>query len=248
MDFKGWSLTLDQQKYDPFTIMDAHSRFLLCCLKLKMNDTEHVWAVLERLFREYGLPLNIRSDNGPPFATTGPGRLSSLSIKLIKAGVCPDWIDPGKPQQNGRHERMHLTLKKEGIKASALTLDEQRMKLEDFINYYNFIRPHEAIGQQSPGSIYHPSLRKWNGRLQSPEYPTDYKVGKVRSCGKMSFGTKEVYIGRVLANELIGMKTNEEGQLTAYFGPIKLGVLTKDYTLEIIRRKGRVKRSFVARK
>lgn len=236
-DFKGWSLTQDLYKCDPFTITDEHSRYLLCCSKLIENDAEHVWAVFDRLFRDYGRPLKVRSDNGPPFATTGAGRLSSLSVKLIKAGVLPEWIDPGQPQQNGRHERMHLTLKKEGMNSSELTLEEQKIKLAEFVEYYNFVRPHEALGQKCPGSVYQPSSRLWNGRLESPEYSEDYKVGKVRSCGKMSWGCREIYIGRVLANEPIGIKLNELGQNIAYYGPIKLGILTDQ--LEITRRKPR---------
>lgn len=240
IDFKGWSLTKDQKKCDPFTLMDAHSRYLLCCQKLNLNDTEHVWAVFERLFREYGLPLKVRSDNGPPFASMGPGRLSRLSINLVKAGVIPEWIDPGKPQQNGRHERMHLTLQQEGIDPSQ-DLDLQLSKLEEFCEYYNFVRPHEALDQKCPASVYQPSPRYWNGRLKSPEYSGEYKIGRVRNCGKMSWQGKEIYIGRVLSEELIGVKLEEEG-LKAYYGPIFLGIIKGD-VLEVERRKGRERRN-----
>lgn len=235
IDFKGWSLTKDVQKCDPFTVMDAFSRFLLCCKKLNFNDTSHVWGVFEILFREYGLPLRIRSDNGPPFATLGAGRLSKLSINFIKAGIIPEWIDPGKPQQNGRHERMHLTLQQEGVDASH-DLEEQIKNLEKFKEYYNFIRPHEALGQKCPVDIYQVSQRIWNGRLQSPEYSNEYKVGKVKSCGKMSLKGKEIYVGRVFEGEPIGLK--EEEVLKAYYGPIFLGTI-KENNLEVNRRPGR---------
>lgn len=246
VDFKGWWFTKDGHKCEPFTLTDNFSRFLLRCLKLKVNDGDHAWAVFERAFREYGLPNFMRSDNGPPFATSAVGRLSSLSIKLIKAGVMPEWIEPGNPQQNGRHERMHGTLKKEGVFPD-LNLEDQLKKLDDFQDYYNFVRPHEALGQVTPGSVYRPSQRTWNGRLKSPEYPNDYKLGWVKSCGKMSWKHREIYIGRVLAGELIGLKENEEGLLTAYFGPIILGNITKDFHLDVPRRKGRIRRKIPAK-
>lgn len=235
IDFKGWSLTQDNKKCDPFTVMDAFSRFLLCCQKLDMNDTQHVWAVFERLFREYGLPLRIRSDNGPPFATLGAGRLSKLSINLIKAGVIPEWIDPGEPQQNGRHERMHLTLEQEGID-TLKSMQEQVQRLNEFTGYYNFVRPHEALQQKSPSDVYKPSERYWHGRLESPEYSNEFEVGKVRSCGKMTWKGKEIYIGRAFEGEPIGLR--EEEAWKAYYGTIFLGVIRED-TLEIERRPGR---------
>lgn len=238
MDFKGWGLTRDGVRIAPFTVMDAHSRFLLCCQKLFANNTDHVWAVFDRLFREYGLPRKARSDNGPPFATLGAGRLSILSIKLIKVGVLPEWIDPGEPQQNGRHERMHLTLEQEGFDLSK-DLPTQLKKLEEFQDYYNFIRPHEALDQRTPGSIYQPSLRSWDGKLRSLEYSNEYKVAVVKSCGKMSWKGREVYLGRVFAGEPIGLK-QEELVLKAYYGPIYLGVVEEN-RVEFRRRPGRIR-------
>ncbi len=238
LDFKGWFMTKDQYKCGPFTLMDAHSRFLLSCINLNVDDTNHVWAVLDRCFREYGLPSYIRSDNGPPFATTSVGRLSKLSVNIIKAGIIPEWIDPGKPQQNGRHERMHLTLKQEGIYPHQLTLEEQQMKFDEFIDYYNFIRPHEALDQKRPGDIYQQSPRQWNGRLHSPEYPDGYKVGKVASCGKTCWKGKSIYIGRVLAGEPVGIVENSEGIHVVFYGPIMLGKLDGD-ELKFTRRKSR---------
>ncbi len=247
VDFKGWWFTKDGHKCEPFTLTDNYSRFLLRCLKLKVNDGDHAWAVLERAFREYGLPNFMRSDNGPPFATSSVGRLSALSIKLIKAGVMPEWIEPGNPQQNGRHERMHGTLKQEGV-FPELDLVDQLKKLDEYQDYYNFVRPHEALGQVTPGSVYTQSQRTWNGRLMSPEYPNDYKMGWVKSCGKMSWKNREIYIGRVLTGELIGLKENEEGLLVAYFGPIILGTITKDYELDIPRRKGRIRKKILEKR
>ena len=227
-DFKGWFLTGDGKKCEPFTLTDSCSRYLLRCLNLSTHNTEHVWAVFESAFREYGLPLYVRSDNGPPFGTSGVGRLSSLSVKLIKAGVTPEWIDPGKPQQNGSHERMHLTLKQEAATPPEATLELQQSKLKDFQHYYNEIRPHEGIGQQTPGSIYLPSNRVWNGRLMSPEYPNEYHVRKVRDWGMMSWKNHNLFIGRALIGEPLGLKENLDGTLSVYYGPIILGVINKN--------------------
>lgn len=238
MDFKGWWHTKDQHKFTPFTVTDGFSRYLLCCEQLNLNDTKHVWGVFERLFREYGLPLKVRSDNGPPFASLGAGRLSRLSINLIKAGIMPEWIDPGEPQQNGRHERMHLTLKNEAVDLE-LGLNDQIKKLDEFTEYYNFIRPHEALNQKCPGSVYKPSERHWNGILRSPEYSKEYRVCKVSSCGKMSWKGGFVYVGRKFEGEPIGLKVDDE-KVNAYYGPIFLGTV-KDNTLEIKRNAGRTK-------
>lgn len=235
-DFKGWSMTSDRQKFGPYTLMDANSRFLLACVQLSFDNTDHVWAILEKCFYEYGLPLKIRSDNGPPFATSAPGRLSALSIKLIKAGVIPEWTEPGHPEQNGRQERMHLTLQSECI-SDTLSLAEQVRRIQEFNNYYNFIRPHEALNQKCPAEVYQASNRIWNGRLRSPEYPDCYKVGKVRSCGKMNWFGGEIYVSRIFEGEPIGIYENKKG-LTAYYGPIELGIINENM-LDFERRPSR---------
>jgi putative transposase len=240
MDFKGWYMTNDNVKFDPFTLTDHETRYLIRCNKLKENNEKHVWAILEMAFREYGLPLFIRSDNGPPFATTCPGRLSKLAVKLIKAGVKPEWIEPGKPQQNGRHERMHLTMQQDGFVLGS-SLKDQIKIIEEFIEYYNFERPHEALGQRTPGSLYVPSKRVWNGRLEEISYPKEFKALKVKSCGKASYRGGEIYISRILEGENIGMIEGEKG-LEMYYGDIFLGNVGKDQRLEVIRRPQRIRR------
>jgi len=225
VDFKGWFLTKDGVKCDPLTVTDAHTRFILSCIKLECGKEPEVWKVLEEQFYKNGLPKHLRHDNGPPFATAGAGRLSKLSIKLIKAGIIPEWIEPGKPYQNGRHERMHKTLKAEGIFPLRLTLDEQQMKFREFIHYYNYERPHEALGQRPPGSIYVPSDRSWDGNLRSPEYDQSCLVKRVSERGQTSWKGRDIYIGKTLKGEHIGLKEGEQGEWEVYFGPVFLGII-----------------------
>lgn len=156
MDFKGWFVTGDGSRVDPLTVSDAASRYLLVCEAVGRPDLEHVWPQLARAFAEYGLPKAMRSDNGPPFASRAVGGLSRLAVRLIKAGVMPERIAPGKPQENGRHERLHLTLKQETASPPALSLKAQIERFETFQHGYNHDRPHEApnvvlgSGRRSP--------------------------------------------------------------------------------------------------
>lgn len=226
MDFKGYFLTKDGQKCDPFTLTDAYSRFLIRCVKLDFNRTENVWGVLDASFREYGLPLYLRSDNGPPFATCAPGRVSRLSINLIKVGVIPDWIEPGKPQQNGRHERMHLTLKNETANPPAENLNSQRIRFQEFQDYYNFTRPHEALDQKTPSEVYECSNRKWDGRLRSPEYSVQTR--KVMKCGCIGWRGKSLFISEVLYGEYVGIEEQPNGEFEIKYGPIILGKINAD--------------------
>lgn len=229
VDFKGWFLTLDGSKCEPFTLTDGASRFLLRCLRLNRNDTNHVWGAMDSAFREFGLPYYMRSDNGPPFASCGVGRFSELSIRLIKAGVTPEWIDPGKPQQNGRHERMHQTLKSETAMPPEETLEMQAEKHQNFQEYYNFIRPHEALGQETPGSVYVASEREWDGVLRSPEYGREYTVRGVRQNGSIRWKGEEIYIGKTLSGEPIGLKEIEDGRHEVRYGPIILGAIDMNH-------------------
>lgn len=231
IDFKGWFKTKDNVKCDPLTLTDAYSRYLLYCSKIPLNTTEYVWNVLVKSFREYGLPKYLRHDNGPPFATCGAGRLSRLSVNLIKSGVIPEWIEPGKPYQNGRHERMHLTLKQEAAFPSVLTLKEQQMKLIEFQQYFNFDRPHEALGQKTPSSKYKPSSRVWNEKERSVEYSDDFRVVRVRRSGQIGWRGGELFIGKTLQDEFVGLKEHENEDWGVYYGPVLLGYITDDNQL-----------------
>ncbi len=246
IDFKGWCKTKDNIKCDPLTITDANSRFLLYCNKLSFNTVDYTWNALQEVFHEYGLPKYLRHDNGPPFATCGTGRLSRLSVNIIKAGITPEWIEPGKPYQNGRHERMHLTLQEEGMMPLKLTLKEQQMHFRDFRAYFNYERPHEALGQMTPGSVYQSSPRKWTGRLEAPEYSEGYEVKKVRSSGQISWHGKEIFLGKVLENEWVGIKEEDE-RWAVFFGPILLGNIDPENGFTQPARIVRKKRDFKVR-
>lgn len=239
MDFKGHFMISTGDKCDPFTLTDACSRFLIRCVKLDFNRTEQVWSILDAAFREYGLPLYLRSDNGPPFASCAPGRLSKISINLIKAGVIPEYIEPGKPQQNGRHERMHLTLKNETATPPEKTLDLQKIKFQEFQEYFNFIRPHEALNQKVPADVYTASERKWDGHLRAPEYSESQITRKVMISGCISWKGKNLFISETLTGEYVGVTENIDGNLEVKYGPIILGTIAPDITFKVPEHKKR---------
>jgi transposase InsO family protein len=233
IDFKGWFLTANGEKCEPFTITDGVSRFAIRCIHLPNHSVEYVWAVIEEAFREYGRPLRIRSDNGPPFGSTGAGRLTSLSVKLIKAEVIPEWIRPGHPEENGRHERFHATLKKETASPPEATLALQIDSMNRFLEVYNFERPHESLGMKTPGSCYNASPRRWRGILKSPEYDgAAMDVRKVCPSGCIWLQQNEYYIGQTLTGEHVGLKEVAEGKLEVYFGPVYLGILDRKTGLQ----------------
>jgi len=221
IDFKGWFLTGDGSRCEPLTITDAHSRYLLRCQALPRTDTDHVWPVLDAAFREFGLPNFMRSDNGSPFASRGAGGLSSLSVNLIKAGVTPERIAPGKPQQNGRHERMHLTLLQDVASPPAASMREQLKRLREFQRLYNQERPHQSLDNATPADRYQASARRYDGILRSPEYG-DQDIRWVRHNGEIKLNGRFVYINAALAGEPIGL-TETEGCWSVSYGPVLLG-------------------------
>jgi putative transposase len=226
IDFKGWFLTGDGRRCEPLTLTDAYSRYLLRCQALARTDTDHVWPVLDAAFREFGLPHYLRSDNGSPFASRGAGGLSRLSVKLIKAGVTPERIAPGKPQQNGRHERMHLTLLQEVASPPARNMREQHERLRSFQQFYNEERPHQALDHATPADRYQPSTRRFDGVLRKPEYSDDRDVRSVRRNGDIKWQGSTIYISEALVGEPVGLTENESGWTVSY-GPILLGAIER---------------------
>jgi putative transposase len=224
MDFKGWFLTGDGAHCAPFTLSDAHSRYLLRCQALCRSDEAHVWPVLDAAFREFGLPKALRSDNGPPFASTGAGGLSRLSVKVIKAGVSRERIAPGKPQQNGRLERLHLTLLKDTATPPAPSLREQLNRFKAFRRVYNEERPHAALGNDTPFDHYAASRRVWDGVLREPEYGLDHQVRRVRHNGEIKWQGQTIFISGALTGEPVGLVEGADGW-TVSFGPLVLGMI-----------------------
>lgn len=223
IDFKGWFLTGDGTRCEPLTLCDAYSRYLLRCQALPRTDTTHVWPVLEAAFREFGLPRVLRSDNGAPFASTGAGGLSQFAVKVIKAGVLPERIEPGKPQQNGRLERFHLTLLKDTAEPPAHSLRQQLARFRAFQREYNEERPHQALGNDPPAAHYAPA-RPFDGVLREPAYGPDQAVRRVRPNGGIKWRGHEVHINQALAGEPVGLQEQDDGWHVA-FGPIALGII-----------------------
>ena len=223
LDFKGHWRTGDGARIEPFTVSDAMSRYLLVCQAVPHTDITRVWPILVRTFKEYGLPRAIRSDNGPPFASVGAGGLSRLSVAFIKMGIVPERIAPGKPQQNGRHERMHQTLKREAATPVSRTAGAQKRRLARFQTVFNHERPHEALGQIPPAYLYAKSPRLWDGKLRSPDYLTADHIRQVKNRGTIKFKGHEIFLAQALHREPVGLFAVQEDIYQVHYGPILLG-------------------------
>src|SRR5688572_6803805 len=224
-DFKGQFKTGDGRYCYPLTVTDNFSRYLLGCQALNSTAVDEAKPVFTRLFKEYGLPRRIRTDNGVPFATTTLARLSRLSAWWVRLGVMPEFIEPGKPQQNGRHERMHLTLKDETTRPPAYSLAAQQRKFNTFVDEFNNERPHEALDQQTPASHYEPSTREMPSKLPPLVYPDRFEVRYVSANGGIRWNKDWVNVSSVCIGEYVGLEEIDNGIWNVYFGPLKLGRL-----------------------
>jgi len=221
-DFKGWFRTADGERIDPLTISDAYSRYLLRCQTVEKTNTERVQAIFEAAFREYGMPQAIRTDNGPPFASSAVAGLSRLAVWWIKLGIVPERIEAGHPEQNGRHERMHRTLKQEAAQPPAASRRKQQQELDRFREEYNKMRPHEALGMQTPAESYRPSARKFPSRVPEPEYPATMLVRSVRPHGHFRWKQHDVFLSEVLWGENLGLLPEDDRWFTIYFAQLPL--------------------------
>ncbi len=226
-DFKGWFMTGDKKRCDPLTISDAMSRYLLRCQAVAQTDGGHVRPVFDAAFCEFGLPLSIRSDNGPPFASVGVGGLSRLGVWWIKLGVKAERIEPGKPTQNGRHERMHRTLRADAADPTAATLAEQQRRFADFRAVYNHEQPHEALDFATPASLYRASERAYPCPLREPDYPDGAAVRRVRSNGVIKWGGDLVFVSEALIGEPGAVEETEEGEWLVRCTDVELGFIDK---------------------
>lgn len=223
-DFKGWFLTKDRQRVDPLTISDATSRYLLRCQAVEKTNTAHVLAIYEAAFREYGLPEAMRTDNGAPFASRAIAGLSVLSLYWMKLGIIPERIAPGHPEQNGRHERIHRTLKAETANPPAAHRRAQQAAFHRFQFIYNQQRPHEALAMKTPASCYQPSPRPYPARLPEPHYDTSLEVRRVQASGDFKWKGNKIFISEVLRNEPIGFEPIEEDVWLVYFAAFPIAL------------------------
>ena len=216
-DFKGWFQTQDRERIDPLTITDACSRYLVRCQQVEKTNGEQVQAIFEAAFRECGLPAAIRTDNGAPFASRAIAGLSRLAVWWMKLGIVPERIAAGHPEQNGRHERMHRTLKQETASPPAANRRAQQRAFDRFRREYNEERPHEALEMQTPASVYTPSERAYPARVSEPEYGSGFLVRRVRTCGQFHWKNENVFLSETLAGEPMGLLAVDERFYTVYF-------------------------------
>jgi putative transposase len=224
-DFKGQFKLQNNQTCYPLTICDRCSRMILKCQALPSTATDPAKAVWVATFREYGLPAVIRSDNGAPFASVGLGGISRLSAWWIRLGVFPERIQPGKPQQNGSHERMHKTLKQEVAARPQANPKLQQQAFDDFVYEYNNIRPHEALAQRVPASLYCASPRQYPLILPQIEYADGMLTRHVRTTGCIRWKGDLIFVSETLAGEYVGLERLDDRRLALYYGPVPLAVL-----------------------
>jgi putative transposase len=211
IDFKGQFKTRDGVYCYPLTLLDNFSRYLLSCKGLPDVRTTGARATLERVFRERGLPMAIRSDNGSPFASTGIHGLCGLNVWWMKLGIVHQRIRPSSPQENGAHERMHRTLKAETTRPPAANLRGQQWKFDRFRNDYNIDRPHEALDDEPPASRWAPSPRPYPTRIVAPEYPAHFEVRRVSNAGTFRIEHHQLFLSHALDQELIALEEIDDG-------------------------------------
>lgn len=242
--FKGQFKTGNGRYCYPLTVADSYSRYLLGCQGLNSTSVAEAKPVFTRLFREYGLPKRIRTDNGVPFATSTLARLSRLSAWWVRLGILPEFIEPGKPQQNGRHERVHRTLKDETTRPAAGSLPAQQRKFNVFREEFNHERPHEALDQQTPAACYRPSPRAMPEKIPPFVYPDRFEVRYVSGNGGIRWNRDWVNVSTACIGKHVGLEEIDNGVWNVYFGPLKLGRLNERH-MRIEDQYGKLRRKTV---
>jgi putative transposase len=222
-DFKGEFKTLDGIYCYPLTISDTYSRFILACQGLLHARLEETQKQFIRVFEQFGLPERIRSDNGYPFASVGLGRLSRLSIWWMRLGIIHELIEPASPQQNGKHERMHKTLKAETTKPPQKNIKAQQKRFDQFLEEFNYHRPHEALNQEIPTALYRASNRQLPSKIPPVEYPGNFEVRRVSNNGGLRWNCKWIRASQTLAGEYLGFETINDGLYDIYFCKTRIG-------------------------
>jgi putative transposase len=205
-DYKGHFKLADGRYCYPLTITDFATRYLLSCEALETTQLPLTVAIFERVFHDFGLPEAIRTDNGLPFASAHAlYGLSTLSVWWLRLGIRLERIAPGHPEQNGRHERMHLTLKTEATRPAAANVLQQQARFDDFVERYNRDRPHQALGMHVPADLYQPSPRPYQG-LDELDYPLHDFAITVTHCGRICFKTRKINLSHVFAGQRVGIR------------------------------------------
>jgi transposase InsO family protein len=231
-DFKGQFRTGNGQYCYPLTIADQHTRFLLTCHGLLSTQTVTARPVFERAFREYGLPIAIRTDNGVPFATQAIHGLSYLNVWWMRLGIVHQRIRPGCPQENGAHERMHRTLKRQAIKPVRASCAAQQRNFDAFQREYNTERPHERLNQETPASQYRSSPRRYADRLPPLEYPGHFLVKKITTGGTFRFHNRLLYLANAMVDQHIGLEETDDGIWAIHFNTVLLATFDeRDYII-----------------
>jgi transposase InsO family protein len=225
MDYKGWFRVGDGTRCDPLTVNYVCSRASLVCQAMVRPKTADVRLKLEGAFRAFGLPRFMLSDGGPPFGANGLGRLSRLGVWLVRLGVVPVLIEPGRPDQNGRHERFHRTLKAETASPPRGSIRAQQEAIDGFQQGYNEERPHEALGMKPPTEVYELSPRQMPRELEEHSYETGFESRSVRSDGSIKWDGEMVFVGEAFAGEVVGIRPFDEGLWHVHLGPLRVGIL-----------------------
>src|SRR5438034_6939264 len=232
-DFKGHFRTRDGLYCHPLTIADQHTRYLLACHGLLSTKGHGVRPVFDRLFREHGLPRAIRTDNGVPFATSGIHGLSQLNVWWLRLGIQHQRILPASPQQNGAHERMHKTLKGEACRPPHSRLATQQRAFTTFRHLYNEERPHEALHDRPPATLYRPSPRAYTGTLPPVEYPGHFIVKRVTNAGTIRLRKRLLFLANALKQHPVGLEEIDDGIWSIHFCHVLLGrVDERDYIIQ----------------
>jgi transposase InsO family protein len=223
VDFKGHFRTRDRRYCYPLTVVDSFSRYLIGCQSLTAPSFERVWPVFERLFREYGLPESILSDNGTPFSSNSVKRLSKLSVRWIRLGITPRLTQPGRPQQNGRHERIHGHMSDLVCSNPSSNSRLQQKQFDWFFHHHNYVRPHKALGKRVPADLYQVSPRSYPRHLPPLEYPDHFEVRRVRSSGEIKWMGQWFFLSDALVGEFVAFEPVTDECWVLKFGPIELG-------------------------
>ncbi len=226
-DFKGWFRTGDGVRCEPLTVTDGYSRYILTCQAMPQVTFAQVQPVFIDLFKARGLPRALRTDNGNPFGRRdGLGGLSRLSVWLLTLDVWPDFILPGRPDMNGRHERMHRVLHEDVARPPAQSVAAQQVRFDLWREEYNTYRPHEALGQRCPATLYAPSTRPYPASIEAWEYPADHQVRKVVGDGYVRWRSQAIYLSGALVGETVALGQRDDGDWAVRFRGFDLAVVS----------------------